>query len=401
MKIEATIFLLLFQNSVSNLCHEKPPIVITTQARGRLGNHLWILMTLLAFKLKSPEKVDYYLPEESKLILSKYFDNFEDIKTVEDLCGFNEFHDHFVNYTDQKILDYFESKSGQKIVLQKPESKYATSRLVIPSDIYHKYPLNGDAFMNTQEFIDNYSPTKYKIHNCSFEWQLFREPPEALYDIQDPNSAFLLYPGGGASKNGATGKFFSQVPNLASELLKLLKLKAEYRAQAQEKLTQIKTKFKNQSKEFVFVGIHSRRTDHFSVQKKHGWKPVTPSYFLDAMDLARAQFKKKYNLAFVFVSDDMKWAKEKIGQKKGGQKNVFYLGSDNDALDLALLAACNHTIQSYGSFTYFAGFLANGVKIIPQHFAEYRTGVEKNSKTLKSNPFEKPIPKLYFLDSLE
>ena len=55
-------------------------------------------------------------------------------------------------------------------------------------------------------------------------------------------------------------------------------------------------------------------------------------------------------------------------KKKIDFKNVFFLGSDNSASDLALLVNCNHTIQSYGTFSYFAGFLANGYKIIPEHF---------------------------------
>ena len=46
----------------------------------------------------------------------------------------------------------------------------------------------------------------------------------------------------------------------------------------------------------------------------------------------------------------------------------FFLGCDNSASDLALLANCNRTIQSHGPFSYFAGFLANGYKIILEHF---------------------------------
>ena len=40
-------------------------------------------------------------------------------------------------------------------------------------------------------------------------------------------------------------------------------------------------------------------------------------------------------------------------------RTFFFLGSDNSASDLALLANCNHTIQFYGTFSCFAGFLAN------------------------------------------
>ena len=36
--------------------------------------------------------------------------------------------------------------------------------------------------------------------------------------------------------------------------------------------------------------------------------------------------------------------------------------------DFALLANCNHTIESHGSFSYFAGAFAGGFKIKPNHF---------------------------------
>lgn len=114
MKILSTVFLICcVENSLSNVCEESEnsSIVITTQARGRLGNHLWLLMQLLAFKLKNSH-VNYFLTEESKSILSKYFQGFEDEKIVEDLCGFPQFYQHFVNYTDQKIIDYYEAKTG-------------------------------------------------------------------------------------------------------------------------------------------------------------------------------------------------------------------------------------------------------------------------------------------------
>jgi hypothetical protein len=38
-------------------------------------------------------------------------------------------------------------------------------------------------------------------------------------------------------------------------------------------------------------------------------------------------------------------------------------------MDLALLAACNHTILTYGTFGFWAGFLAgggNGKRILPK-----------------------------------
>ena len=109
-------------------------------------------------------------------------------------------------------------------------------------------------------------------------------------------------------------------------------------------------------------------------------------------------------LNFKISSFILAWGKQTIATKKGG-KNLFFIGDPSDKkgqLDLALLANCNHTIQSYGSYTYFAGFLAHGLKIVPQHFAEYRTRREPKNAVdfLKKNPLENPLPQLYFLDAM-
>ena len=69
------------------------------------------------------------------------------------------------------------------------------------------------------------------------------------------------------------------------------------------------------------------------------------------------------NTIFLFTSDDMKWVrKSKIFRQ---EKNLFMVGCGNGedvacvGKDFALLAACNHTITSRGSYgqwsTYFAG----------------------------------------------
>lgn len=38
---------------------------------------------------------------------------------------------------------------------------------------------------------------------------------------------------------------------------------------------------------FTFVGIHSRRTDHISLEAERGYPTLKPSYFLLAMDFFR------------------------------------------------------------------------------------------------------------------
>ena len=85
-----------------------------------------------------------------------------------------------------------------------------------------------------------------------------------------------------------------------------------------------------------------------------------------------------------------------IGAKQVG-KNVFFIWEEEERkgpYDLALLGNCNHTIQSYVSFTYYAGFFAGGYKIIPEHYTQYRQ--PHTYKPLSSDPFEIPVPRLYY-----
>ena len=87
--------------------------------------------------------------------------------------------------------------------------------------------------------------------------------------------------------------------------------------------------------------------------------PVDRHYYLDAMAAFRDHFAKSgAHVAFVFVSDDMRWGRQQLaataaaGKSKNEERRDLYFpgsgdGADPDAIgrDLALLAACNHTIQ--------------------------------------------------------
>jgi hypothetical protein len=53
--------------------------------------------------------------------------------------------------------------------------------------------------------------------------------------------------------------------------------------------------------------------------------------------------------------------------------------------------------QSYGTYSFFAGALAGGFKIVPQHFERHRTkGTPK--KFARGSPFKNPLQRLYFDD---
>lgn len=91
--------------------------------------------------------------------------------------------------------------------------------------------------------------------------------------------------------------------------------------------------------------------------------------------------------------------------------------------DLALLAQCNHTILSYGTYSYYAGvfsgnlarymfkvqhdddddiflLLLGGVRIVPEHFSQYRNEASW-VKPVTLDPFDHPLPRIWFFSTME
>ena len=133
-------------------------------------------------------------------------------------------------------------------------------------------------------------------------------------------------------------------------------------------------------KPITFVGIHNRRTDHLKfMEDENNVKPLKDDYFFDAMDYYREEFE---NVAFIYVSDDMEYGKKHFRRFKGRElKDIFFAGAgenldangldqDPDAAghDLALLASCNHTIITRGTYSLWAALLSGG-----EYFTEYGT----------------------------
>ena len=153
------------------------------------------------------------------------------------------------------------------------------------------------------------------------------------------------------------------------------------------------------------MGIHNRRTDHLGFQKEGGYVPIEAGYFIEAMEMFRSKYPRT---VFVFVSDDLQWARQKLIPRiktkdfylAGFLQNSTFASDPRLAagLDLALLAACNHTILSYGTFTFWAGFLSGGGKgkrIIPPFFPKYKLPGQ-NAPQLNAHPLKSKLPRFYF-----
>ncbi|XP_053546802.1 galactoside alpha-(1,2)-fucosyltransferase 2-like [Bombina bombina] len=114
-------------------------------------------------------------------------------------------------------------------------------------------------------------------------------------------------------------------------------------------------------KNVTFVGVHVRRGDYVHVMP-NTWKGVIAdkAYLQKAMDY----FRQKYeNPLFVVTSNGMDWCKENINNSKG---DVHFAGDGKEGSpgrDFALLAHCNHTIMTIGTFGVWAGYLVGGETI--------------------------------------
>ncbi|XP_068099110.1 galactoside alpha-(1,2)-fucosyltransferase 2-like [Hyperolius riggenbachi] len=111
----------------------------------------------------------------------------------------------------------------------------------------------------------------------------------------------------------------------------------------------------------TFVGVHVRRGDYVSIMNRNKKIVVASKEYLQkAMDY----FRRKYeNPLFVVTSNGMGWCKENINNSLG---DIHFAGDGKEgspARDFALLAHCNHTIMTIGTFGLFAAYLAGGETI--------------------------------------
>ncbi|KAM4703057.1 uncharacterized protein WCC33_011631 [Rhinophrynus dorsalis] len=126
------------------------------------------------------------------------------------------------------------------------------------------------------------------------------------------------------------------------------------------------SRVRGDKKNVTFVGVHVRRGDYVNVMPK-AWKGVVAdkSYFQKAMDY----FRKKYdNSLFVVTSNDMNWCKKNINNSL---EDVHFAGDGKEGSpgrDFAILAHCNHTIMSIGTFGFWVGYIVGGETVFLSNF---------------------------------
>ena len=105
--------------------------------------------------------------------------------------------------------------------------------------------------------------------------------------------------------------------------------------------------------DLTYVGVHIRRSDvirTFHMEK--GYKPATSSYLHKATEYYRSKYPHVF---FIVCSDDMVWARAALNGS-----DLAFMEGNQEYIDLAILASCNHTIMTVGTFGWWGGWLAGG-----------------------------------------
>jgi len=115
---------------------------------------------------------------------------------------------------------------------------------------------------------------------------------------------------------------------------------------------------------YVRVGVHARRGDVLEVDKmKYGYTTPDERYFAHAMQYFIDRFDR---VQFIVASNDIAWCRQNFDDFVMTQRhrvNVTYLQYQSPGADLAILASCEHTIMSTGTFGWWAAWLARGITI--------------------------------------
>eukprot|EP00095_Tigriopus_kingsejongensis_P007018 maker-scaffold232_size243569-snap-gene-1.20 protein:Tk07018 transcript:maker-scaffold232_size243569-snap-gene-1.20-mRNA-1 annotation:"galactoside 2-alpha-l-fucosyltransferase 1" len=160
---------------------------------------------------------------------------------------------------------------------------------------------------------------------------------------------------------------------LYQTITKAFEMKPRFVAHAKKQLQIVRNTYNTaligkKAKNLHFVAVHIRRTDatHHMV-KQYDLPELTPAYYLKAMDLFLSKYK---HVVFILVSDDMLWVEQNIKQR-APRMPTFLVGdgdpNDPESIgnDMAVLYSCNHTIGSYGTFSFWASFMTAGHTVIP------------------------------------
>ena len=142
----------------------------TSKTRGRLGNHLWGYMLLLFVELKYG--IQIFVENQVKESLTSIFKDLEDMKTLDDVCGYNEFFSQFQDVIEDMMKEWYKEKSGQNVTF----TRKGQTALIDPPEVAIRYGRpNFETLADSEEFIQT-----FKVDYTKF-------PPKCPYKVTQNN----------------------------------------------------------------------------------------------------------------------------------------------------------------------------------------------------------------------
>jgi len=137
---------------------------------------------------------------------------------------------------------------------------------------------------------------------------------------------------------------------------------------------------------YVRVGVHVRRGDVLNPNKiDYGYTTPDVNYFAHAMRYFVERFER---IQFIVASNDISWCRRNFPahfSKSHHRVNVTFLRGQSLEKDFAILASCEHSIMSTGTYGWWAAWLARGITI---YYADWpRNGSELARKFRREDFF--------------
>ncbi|XP_043190818.1 galactoside alpha-(1,2)-fucosyltransferase 2-like [Amphibalanus amphitrite] len=196
-------------------------------------------------------------------------------------------------------------------------------------------------------------PTGVQRHNISYQdaaKYLECEPGE--HHSQPQHYLITIYP----DRNG-----IDLFHPFYSELRREFEFSARLQQQAQTFLHYARGKRST----VTFIGVHVRRTDYRAyIETKYKGALPDEEYLSRALDFYRRRYA---DALFIVCSDELDYVAKQLHVRES--KDIVLAGNRNledPGRDMALLAACNHSVVTVGTYGFWGAYLAGGTVLAPE-----------------------------------
>lgn len=119
----------------------------------------------------------------------------------------------------------------------------------------------------------------------------------------------------------------------------------------------------------TLVGVHVRRGDLISTYSaSSGYPQVDTAFITKAMDYFLKPFP---DAAFVVGSDSLSWCQQNIPRTY----RLHFLEGNVAAVDLRVLSSLDHAVITFGTFSWWVGYLNRGITVYMKDFVRPHTRV--------------------------